>query len=910
MCESDRYDVFVDVSPHAFSQHRRDNWPTVSAQPGVPPEYVKLYQVVKSTGLPNCMGARIPVPSSLNIEAWRAYTTDSNDDHELIDFLQYGFPIGYLGPVSNTSDIDNHASAVQFPDHVHNFVQEEIDEGAFLGPCTAPPFREWSHTSPIMTRPKADPCKRRVITDLTFPHEHSINAFIMKNSALGHIRAHSLPTITDLVTILRSAPHTAQMFTVDIARAYRNFRSDPLDWPLLCVRWNGAHFIDVSMPFGARASSCHMQRVANFIMSILEREGIKGAMYLDDIIVVAPDGDTARSQYERVTQLLAELGLPEAEHKSQPPSPIVTWLGIDIDAANMTLSIPQQKVHEIVHCVSKVKAAASVHKRQLQSLIGKLMHLAKCVEPARIFMARLLAALRDMGDRWYTKVSDSMKADLMWFEEFAMSWNGRAIITSGPPVRRIQVDACLTGVGATDGRLAYAARVTPDNDPIHNITEIEAANVVIALHTFISAADAGTRVQVQCDNMSTVQAFTHGRAQNPILTECARAVWMVEALFNVKLCFTHLPGTQNGIADALSRAHMSPAYHNLAAEFITSMNLIIIQPCTYVLSFLTPSITTRSGVQLASIPGRGPSGGLEGSGDVEGTPRSRQGARVLRLPLQHGPNADVADGRVRMDRADLGRRGVTRDGQEQDLSSTCLHTSGGGLAARLRPHQSIQGAGRGAQNERASSNKEGASPPLAPEGCHRSAAHRPQRSDGQGGIAPDIFRCPSAVGGRPLHHGHIRPRSPSHKGRHIGARPTQGGYQVGQKPTELQSVKSSHTEQNWGPPYMSGGGPGVGTSGEPTDIANGTTVCLQRLTPPGSDFSHKGGVDSKNQRAWGGPHRVHTSQLEEGVRHDGIRGRLHRAGGPAARGLEVLSIQDLYRDRCPKEDLKSTDRLS
>ena len=341
MCESDRYEVFIDVSPHAFAQHRRATWPTISQQAGMPQHLIKIYDTVKYTGLPNCMSARIQIPSSLNIEAWKRYATESVDDRQLIDFVQFGFPIGYLGPESDTTHVENHTSAVQFPSHVDRFVREEIAEGAFIGPLGASPFYEWSHTSPIMTRPKADPSKRRVITDLTFPHDSSINSYIMKNSALGHIRAHSLPTITDLVAILRSAPPTAHMFTIDIARAYRNFRSDPLDWPLLCVRCGGAHFIDVSMPFGARASSCHMQRVAHFIMAILEGEGMRGAMYLDDLIIVAQDGATANRQYQRVVQLLSELGLPEAEGKSQPPSPLVTWLGIDIDAANMVLSIPQ-----------------------------------------------------------------------------------------------------------------------------------------------------------------------------------------------------------------------------------------------------------------------------------------------------------------------------------------------------------------------------------------------------------------------------------------------------------------------------------------------------------------------------------------------------------------------------------------
>ena len=179
------------------------------------------------------------------------------------------------------------------------------------------------------------------------------------------------------------------MFTVDIARAYKNFFSDPLDWPLFCLQWGEAYYVDVSMPFGARASSCFMQRVANFVSRILREENIAAIMYLDDVVVVAPDEDTAQAQYSRVCELFIELGLPEAVEKTQPPSTSVRWLVINIDAHAMCLSIPHDK--------------------------------AKCVEPARVFISRLLEALISFGDRWYIKDPAKMsEIDVcLWLEYLA-----------------------------------------------------------------------------------------------------------------------------------------------------------------------------------------------------------------------------------------------------------------------------------------------------------------------------------------------------------------------------------------------------------------------------------------------------------------------------------------------------------
>ena len=276
----------------------------------------------------NSLGARIQLPSGLNVSAWQGYAAPSQEDRQLIYFIKYGFPLGYPGPKSNTADMPNHDTAVNFPAFVHDFIQEEIREEAFLGPFPEVPFFPWAHTSPVMTRPKSDPTKRRVITDLTFPQSHSVNAYIMKNSALGEVRDHTLPSITDLVDLIQGTGTGSVMFTIDISRAYRNFRTDPIDWPLLCVSWDGAHYIDVSMPFGARASLCHMQRVADLITRILAVEGITGVMYLEDLIVVSLDMESTSLSYQRVKSLLHELGAAE---KAQPPATAVRWLGINID---------------------------------------------------------------------------------------------------------------------------------------------------------------------------------------------------------------------------------------------------------------------------------------------------------------------------------------------------------------------------------------------------------------------------------------------------------------------------------------------------------------------------------------------------------------------------------------------------
>ena len=81
--------------------------------------------------------------------------------------------------------------------------------------------------------------------------------------------------MADLVEDLKQVGVGALMFTVDVARAYKNFRVDPLDWPLMCIKWNQEVFVEMAMLFGARSSYWNMQTVANMIVRILSQEGIQ-----------------------------------------------------------------------------------------------------------------------------------------------------------------------------------------------------------------------------------------------------------------------------------------------------------------------------------------------------------------------------------------------------------------------------------------------------------------------------------------------------------------------------------------------------------------------------------------------------------------------------------------------------------
>ena len=913
MCASDILDVEVDMSPTAFASHRKDHWPHFIDKYNKSPDIdrcVHIYEAVRKTGIPNCMGARVPVESNLNIPAWERYADWGSDEAQLMDYLKYGFPLGYMGPISNTSAARNHPSALRFPQEVGKFVDKEKEMGALVGPFLATPFTPWAHVSPLMTRPKAEATKRRVISDLTFPEESSVNAYIFKNSIVGQVRDHSLPTVAAFVEDIKQAGEGAFMFTVDIERAYKNFRVDPLDWPLMCVGWEGGTYIETAMPFGARSSSSNMQRVADMIVRILGQEGIRAKMYLDDLIVAAPSLAEAQAHFVRVQALLEELGLPQARDKTQPPGQRVRWLGIDISTVDMSLSIPPDKLSEVVQLVGTCANKKTIHRRQYESLIGKLMFIAKCVAPARTFMSRLLQALRDTSG-WFVRVNQDVRDDLAWFLEFSSQWNGVAIIPPDSPNVFIQVDASLTGIGASDGRRAYAGRIAEDHAPATNINEVEAINVIIALHSFISQDHRGQHMLVQCDNLAAVQAIRHGRGRNPVLTECARLAWMVQAVLDVRLTFAHIAGADNKVADALSRAHMSAAHFNRAETLVRQNYLVIIQPCLHALDHIHLSMTHRPGVQLAPGQGGDQTNGVQGDGN-EGGSRSRS-TRIggVRAALPDGPGGDVGHGDVYVDRVPRGGGTAPGHDKEQSLPRQGVCKTRGRLPGGGKPLQSGSGTRRGRETQGIPIGCKG---PSAGGGVSQGDGNNPGRQGGdriEGGLPHNLLRHAEAVGGGAPFCRQIRPKQTPDVRRHQDGRPASDNtHKMGQELTRVQPDTGgdplTHGER-W---YLSGRGHQTCSEYPSGPITAGAPPGVRKDSPAHHNSLSQNALGGRADRSWRASRAIWTTQPQKGVGNGGGEGRLHRIGSAKARRMEVRRPSHIHQDQRLKESAIGAKRFT
>ena len=150
--------------------------------------------------------------------------------------------------------------------------------------------------------------------------------------------------------------------------------------------------------------------------------------------------------YDRLQALLRELGLTISTKKLVPPSTQVTCLGIVVNTENFSVSIPAEKLSVIKDLCQKWSNKTVCTKRELQSLLGSLLYVAKCIRYARFFLNRMLSLLRENFDKKSIFITEDFKKDLNWFNTFLSVYNGVSFFQHIPS-KVVHLDACPHGLG-------------------------------------------------------------------------------------------------------------------------------------------------------------------------------------------------------------------------------------------------------------------------------------------------------------------------------------------------------------------------------------------------------------------------------------------------------------------------------
>lgn len=525
-----------------------------------------IHRIVRESGKYNFECCRIAVNEKIDTLYMRQLLRDYKDI-AVCDFLQFGFPIGFKGDESKLNSLDqlwkyrNHRGATDFPDEINAFLEKESKNEAILGPFKSNPFSCNLVASPLNSVPKKDTTERRVILDLSFPKNNSINSSIDKDEYLGEKTQVNFPRVDDFIALIKKKGKGCLLFKKDLRRAYRQISIDPSDYHLVSYVWGKHIFCDTVLSMGLKSAARICQRVSNAISFIMFQFGVAILNYLDDL-AGAEKRENANFAYNCLEMVLQKCGLEEAPDKASPPSEIMIFLGILFNTITMTVEVTPDRLLEIKRLIDQWLNKESVTLKQIQSLLGKLNFVAACVKPSRIFVSRLLNWLRSIyhSSDFYHSIPDYVKKDLEWWHRFLPLYNGISMMEFeqwSAPDAIFSSDSCLCGCGGFwNGKyfhVEFPSEIIQQN--LH-ITALEMLSIIICLKLW-ARFFKGQKIVVLCDNQAVSQVINSGKSKSEFLQNSLREICFLTAINEFQLKGQFIEGITNRIPDVLSRWHLS-----------------------------------------------------------------------------------------------------------------------------------------------------------------------------------------------------------------------------------------------------------------------------------------------------------------------------------------------------------------
>lgn len=483
------------------------------------------------------------------LEGYLATCPDREKVEYVIRGLRFGFDLGYRGVVWETRP-RNLLNTIEFHDGVTRAINKEIERGHTSGPFVDPPFHV-VHVSPLGAVAKPDGSVR-LILDLSSPRGFSINEGIDKEE-FSCTYSH----FDSAVEIVRQLGRGCYMAKIDIKHAFRLCPVRPDQWPLICFRWEGKYYVDTRLPFGGRSSPYIFNSLADLLCWVFMVIGGVGFIvhYLDDFFFANSTEESCRSDMVSVSGMCSDLGVPLAPDKVVGPSQVITFLGIEIDAVNFRVQLPEDKLKKIRGKIREFLGKKKVKQQELLSLIGLLTFASTVVRPGRMFLRRLIdLSMTVRSLHHFVSLNAEARLDLEWWDRFVTSWNGVSLIpspTRSSPDMDFFTDASDLGFGAVFGK-GWVYSSWPDEWKDTSINAREAFGIWVAVKVWGREWRDG-QVVIHTDSAVNTAVWKTGTCKDKDVMRVVRAMFMYAASINLSITLLHIPGHQNIKADLLSR---------------------------------------------------------------------------------------------------------------------------------------------------------------------------------------------------------------------------------------------------------------------------------------------------------------------------------------------------------------------
>ena len=455
----------------------------------------------------------------------------------VLEGLKHGFRLGF-SPSSWVlkSSCTNMRSAIQQPSVIDDYLQTEIAHGRIAGPFPTSPF-PYLHISRFGVIPKNNqPGKWRLILDLSSSPGHSVNDGIPRLPySVQYV------TIDEFIDGIMIRGQGALMAKFDVATAYRNIAVHPDDRYLLGMKWRGAYYVDMALPFGLRSAPFIFTSVADMVeWTLTHNHGVDFLRhYLDDFLTLGPPAsDVCLTNLATCLQLCSDLGLPLHPDKLEGPTTCLTILGIELDSVKLQARLPAKKRTDVIALLEVWSRKQFCRRKELESLIGHLRHACKIAPQGRTFLRRMINLLcAFQRDDHPIRLNREFRLDLLWWQELFRVWDGLSLFLTPTwaPIPDFQVSsdaAGSLGYGAIFQCHWFSGSWSASQAPL-SIAYKELFPVVVAAHLW-GPSWASRRVEFLCDNEAVVSVLKSGTSRDPHLMRYC-------VIFLCWLCVTRSP---------------------------------------------------------------------------------------------------------------------------------------------------------------------------------------------------------------------------------------------------------------------------------------------------------------------------------------------------------------------------------
>ncbi|KZV88683.1 hypothetical protein EXIGLDRAFT_587422, partial [Exidia glandulosa HHB12029] len=470
--------------------------------------------------------------------------------------------------------------------------KEEVDSGRWsedFGPDLLPGM----YSSPIFAVPKPHTSKFRMVVDHSYGTP-SLNSFISREGV-----ATKLDSVQDLGHFLRVVRSQSglklRLIKSDGSKAYRRAPAHPLWQIKQVISVNGSRHVDRCCNFGTKsAGDMWFAIIALVLWGAQFVHGIDALLcYVDDVfsfddfykvVLYRPYNRLMSPKQAALLHLWDWVGIPHSDDKQVSGAPLVI-IGFEVDPNLMTITMSDESRSDLLAKIESFTSNRSAHddgRRNLvewQRLLGHANWALNAYPLLRPGLASSYDKIRGKtGASWPVVLNTRVIRDLQWFARTLRSASGVQLLEANnwqPHDADITLycDASLTGLGFWSPALkrGFAAEHAD-----HNIIRNESLCVLSALTWAVTLDPKPSRIALYTDSQVSVDIFDSLKADLPYNQILLSAVEIMLSQ-SVSARVYHISGTNNSVADALSRGK-----HNLASE---------LAPGLVISSFVPPDIS-------------------------------------------------------------------------------------------------------------------------------------------------------------------------------------------------------------------------------------------------------------------------------------------------------------------------------